>query len=56
MIQILERAPVGKEFDEQFPRVFSSHHLSALSPIGYQVKSDLSHDGLRRYGDNIVPM
>lgn len=57
MIQILERAPVGKQFDEQFLRVFSSHHLAALSPsIECQVKSDLSHDGLRRYCDNIVTM
>lgn len=57
MIQMLERAPAGRQFDEQFLRVFSSHHFAALSPsIECQVKSDLSHDGLRRYCDNIVTM
>ncbi|MDK6079951.1 DUF305 domain-containing protein [Massilia varians] len=57
MIQMLERAPAGRQFDEQFLKVFSSHHFAALSPsIECQVKSDLSHDGLRRYCDNIVTM
>lgn len=57
MIQMLERVPAGRQFDEQFLRVFSSHHFAALSPsIECQVKSDLSHDGLRRYCDNIVTM
>ena len=57
MIQMLERTPAGRQFDEQFLKVFSSHHFAALSPsIECQVKSDLSHDGLRRYCDNIVTM
>lgn len=57
MIQMLERAPAGRQFDEQFLKVFSSHHFAALSPsVECQVKSDLSHDGLRRYCDNIVTM
>lgn len=55
MIKALEAAGVGRQFDERFLKIFSVHHLSALHPsLDCQVKSDLAHDGLRRYCDNIV--
>ncbi|TFW13347.1 DUF305 domain-containing protein [Massilia arenosa] len=55
MIAMLEGTPSGARFDEVFLRTFSNHHLSALAPsLHCQVKSDLSHDSLRRYCDDIV--
>lgn len=55
MIKVLEVTGVGKQFDQQFLKTFSIHHLSALHPsLDCQVKSDLAHEGLRRYCDDIV--
>ena len=55
MIRTLEGTPAGKQFDQQFLKTFSVHHLSALHPsLDCQIKSDLAHDKLRRYCDNIV--
>jgi uncharacterized protein (DUF305 family) len=55
MIEMLEHMPAGAQFDSVFLRSFSNHHLSALAPsLHCQVKSDLLHDGLRRYCDDIV--
>lgn len=55
MIAMLERVPAGAAFNQAFLRAFSNHHLSALAPsLHCQVKSDLVHDGLRRYCENIV--
>lgn len=55
MINMLEQAAPGTQFDATFLRTMSNHHFVALSPsLHCQVKSDLGHDGLRRYCDNIV--
>lgn len=55
MIDTLEGTPAGAQFDAVFLRTFSNHHYSALAPsLHCQVKSDLNHDSLRRYCDNIV--
>lgn len=55
MINMLEQAAPGMQFDATFLRTMSNHHFAALSPsLHCQVKSDLRHDGLRRYCDNIV--
>ena len=57
MIGTLERTPPGAQFDRTFLRMFSSHHFTALAPsVHCQVKSDLRHEDLRRYCDNIVVM
>lgn len=57
MIAMLDKAPAGAQFDQIFLRSFSNHHLSALSPsLHCQVKSDLAHEGLRRYCSDIVVM
>lgn len=55
MIAMLEATPAGAQFNQVFLRSFSNHHLSALAPsLHCMVKSDLNHDGLRRYCENIV--
>lgn len=55
MIAMLEATPAGAQFNRVFLRSFSNHHLSALAPsLHCIVKSDLNHDGLRRYCENIV--
>lgn len=55
MIAMLEGTAAGAQFNQVFLRSFSNHHLSALAPsLHCTVKSDLSHDGLRRYCENIV--
>lgn len=55
MINMLEQATPGTQFDATFLRTMSNHHFAALDPsLQCQVKSDLRHDGLRRYCDNIV--
>ena len=55
MISTLESTPAGTQFNQTFLRTFSNHHLSALAPsLHCQVKSDLGHDGLHRYCENIV--
>ncbi|QOY92963.1 DUF305 domain-containing protein [Massilia sp. UMI-21] len=55
MIASLEATPAGAQFNQAFLRSFSSHHFSALAPsVHCMVKSDLDHDGLRRYCENIV--
>lgn len=55
MIEALERASPGTQFDAAFLRMMSNHHFQALGPsLQCQVKSDLKHDGLKRYCDNIV--
>ncbi len=55
MIAMLEGTPAGAQFNRVFLRTFSGHHLSALAPsLHCTVKSDLNHDGLRRYCENIV--
>ena len=57
MIGTLERTPLGAQFDRTFLRMFSSHHFTALAPsVHCQVKSDLRHEDLRRYCENIVVM
>lgn len=55
MIEMLESAPAGAQFDQTFLRTFSSHHFTALAPSAHcLVKHDLQHDGLERYCENIV--
>jgi len=55
MIAMLEATPTGSQFNQVFLRTFSNHHLSALAPsLHCTVKSDLNHDGLQRYCENIV--
>lgn len=55
MIGTLERTPQGAQFDRTFLRMFSSHHYTALAPSMHcQVESDLRHEDLRRYCENIV--
>ena len=55
MLETLERSPSGQQFDAAFMRTLSNHHFSALSPsLHCQVTSDLRHDALRRYCDNVV--
>lgn len=55
MIKTLEATEAGRQFDQQFLKMFSVHHLSALHPsLDCQIKSDLAHAGLRRYCDDIV--
>ncbi len=55
MIAMLEATPAGAQFNQVFLRSFSNHHLSALAPsLHCTVKSDINHDGLRRYCENIV--
>jgi uncharacterized protein (DUF305 family) len=55
MIAMLEATPAGAQFNQVFLRTFSNHHLGALSPsLQCTVKSDLNHDGLWRYCENIV--
>ena len=55
MIGTLERTPLGAQFDRTFLQMFSSHHYTALAPsVHCQVKSDLRHEDLRRYCENIV--
>ncbi len=57
MIAMLDKAPAGAQFDQIFLRLFSNHHFSALTPsLHCQVKSDLGHEGLRRYCQDIVVM
>lgn len=55
MIAMLETAQTGAQFNQVFLRSMSNHHLSALAPsIHCTVKSDIRHDGLGRYCENIV--
>jgi len=55
MIATLESTPAGTQFNQTFLRTFSNHHLSALAPsLHCQVKSDIAHDPLHRYCENIV--
>lgn len=55
MIAMLESTPAGAQFNQTFLRMFSNHHLSALSPsLSCQVKSDISHGELQRYCEDIV--
>jgi uncharacterized protein (DUF305 family) len=55
MIATLESTPAGSQFNQVFLRTFSTHHLSALAPsLHCQVKSDIAHDPLHRYCENIV--
>lgn len=55
MIATLESTPAGAQFNQTFLRTFSNHHLSALAPsLHCQVKSDIDHDSLHRYCENIV--
>lgn len=55
MIATLESTPAGTQFNQVFLRTFSNHHLSALAPsLHCQVKSDIAHDPLHRYCENIV--
>lgn len=57
MIAMLDKASAGPQFDQVFLRSFSNHHMSALAPsLHCQVKSDLNHEGLRRYCGDIVVM
>jgi uncharacterized protein (DUF305 family) len=55
MIAMLDSTPAGAQFNQTFLRMFSNHHLSALAPsLHCQVKSDIAHDSLHRYCENIV--
>ena len=55
MADKLERTPAGSQFDAVFLRSMINHHFSVLAPsLHCQVSSDLRHDTLRRYCDNIV--
>lgn len=54
-IQTLEQAGTGEQFNRTFLQVFSNHHYRALSPsLDCQVKSDIDHDELHRYCEDIV--
>jgi uncharacterized protein (DUF305 family) len=53
-IQLLEQTAAGSKFDQTFLEVFSNHHYRALGPtLDCEVKSDLMHDQLHRYCENI---
>ncbi|MCD2516766.1 DUF305 domain-containing protein [Massilia sp. G4R7] len=55
MIAMLDAAQAGTQFNQVFLRSFSNHHLSALAPsLHCTVTSDIQHDSLRRYCENIV--
>lgn len=55
MIAMLDAAQAGTQFNQVFLRSFSNHHLSALAPsLHCTVRSDIQHDSLRRYCENIV--
>lgn len=55
MIAALEATPAGAQFNQSYLRSFSNHHVSALAlSVHCMVKSDLNHDGLRCYCENIV--
>jgi uncharacterized protein (DUF305 family) len=57
MISMLESTPTGPQFNQTFLRTFSNHHLSALAPsLHCEVRSDIAHDSLHRYCENIVVM
>jgi uncharacterized protein (DUF305 family) len=55
MLTMLDSTPPGAQFNQVFLRMFSNHHFSALAPsVHCQVKSDIAHDGLQRYCEDIV--
>ena len=55
MIMMLERLPAGAGFDQAFLHMFVDHHVTILAPSALcQVRSDLGHQGLRRYCEDIV--
>ena len=54
-IAILERKAPGAQFDIEFMEVFSRHHFNALAPSATcQVASEITHEKLHRYCENIV--
>lgn len=54
-IERLEQAPAGAQFDQAFLRTFANHHFRILAPsLQCQVQSDLKHQVLHRYCENIV--
>lgn len=55
MIDILERAPAGAEFDKAFLRHMSHHHYQVLGPsLQCVVGMQLQHKELQRYCKGIV--
>ncbi len=55
LIQALEQAPAGEQFDRTFLETFSNHHYGALAPsLDCQVKADIEHDKLKHYCEGIV--
>ena len=55
MIDALERAAAGRDFDFAFLTLFSQHHYGALKPsVDCQVNRELAHDDLDRYCRGIV--
>lgn len=55
MLMSLERQANGAQFERAFLRQFSRHHFNVLAPsLHCKVRSDLEHETLRRYCDNIV--
>jgi len=55
MIQQLEQAQAGEEFERLFLRMFSYHHFTALGPATECLTGrDLRHAELHRYCENII--
>jgi|GEM_PF-665098 len=55
LIQALEQAPAGAQFEQRFLQLFSNHHYAALHPsLDCQVKSDIEHHELKEYCEGIV--
>lgn len=55
MIDLLERAASGRDFDRAFLTMFSQHHYAALKPsVDCQVNREIEHDDLDRYCRGIV--
>lgn len=55
LIQLLEQAPAGAQFEQAFLQTFSNHHYAALHPsLDCQVKADLEHHKLKDYCEGIV--
>lgn len=55
MIQQLEQAPAGAQFEQTFLQLFSNHHYQAVNrSVECQVKSDNDHHQLKEYCEGIV--
>lgn len=55
LIQLLEQAAAGAQFEQTFLQVFSNHHYAAMGPsLDCRVKSDTKHHQLTEYCEGIV--